>query len=148
MDRHRVETIHGTGSFLDANTVLVTRADGSTHALTASKILIATGTRPHHPPDYPWHDPRLLESDTILNITQLPKKMLVLGGGVIGSEYACIFAALGVKVMLVDGRERLLGFLDAELSTALQNAMRSMGIDLRLGDKVESLTSGEKLQPS
>jgi NAD(P) transhydrogenase len=146
MDRHHVETIQGTGSFLDPNTILATRADGTTRTLTASKILIATGTRPHHPADYPWHDPRLLESDTILNITELPEKMLIIGGGVIGSEYACIFAALGVRVMLVDGRDRLLGFLDAELSVALQNAMRAMGIDLRLGDKVESLTSGEKLE--
>jgi NAD(P) transhydrogenase len=145
MDRHHVDVIQGTGSFTDANTVLVTRADGTTRSLTASKFLIATGTRPHHPPDYPWHDPRLLESDTVLKISKLPEKMLVIGGGVIGSEYACIFAALGVEVMLVDGRDRLLGFLDAEASVALQSAMCAMGIDLRLGDKVESLSSGEKL---
>jgi NAD(P) transhydrogenase len=145
MDRHRIEVLQGTGSFLDANTILVTRADGTTRTATAAKFLIATGTRPHHPADYPWHDPRLFESDTILTISELPKKMLIIGGGVIGSEYACIFAALGVEVLLVDGRERLLGFLDAEVSLALQTAMRGMGIDLRLSDKVESLASGEKL---
>ena len=145
MDRHRIEVLQGTGSFLDANTILATRADGTTRTATAAKFLIATGTRPHHPADYPWHDPRLFESDTILTISELPKKMLVIGGGVIGSEYACIFAALGVEVLLVDGRERLLGFLDAEASLALQTAMRAMGIDLRLSDKVESLASGEKL---
>jgi NAD(P) transhydrogenase len=85
MDRHRIEVLQGTGSFLDANTFLVTRADGTTRTATAAKFLIATGTRPHHPADYPWHDPRLFESDTILTISELPKKMLVIGGGVIGS---------------------------------------------------------------
>ncbi|MFM8365061.1 MAG: Si-specific NAD(P)(+) transhydrogenase [Verrucomicrobiota bacterium] len=146
MERHGIESLQGTGSFLDANTVLVTRTDGTTRAITASKFLIATGTRPHHPADYPWHDPRLLESDTVLNISRLPEKMLVIGGGVIGSEYACIFAALGVEVMLVDGRDRLLGFLDAEVSEALQQAMRGMGIDLRLGEGIESIASGENLE--
>lgn len=145
MDRHGVEVLQGRGSFLDATTVRVRRDDGSDHVVTASKFLIATGTSPHHPGDYPWDDPRLLDSDTILGISELPETMLIIGGGVIGSEYACIFAALGVEVMLVDGRERLLGFLDAEVSVALQSAMRGMGIDLRLGNKVQSLASGEQL---
>jgi len=145
MTRHNVDVIHGTAAFADANTLLVTRQDGSTQILSAQKILIATGTRPHHPTTYPWHDARLFESDTILSIPELPETMLIIGGGVIGSEYACIFAALGVKVVLVDGRDRLLGFLDAEVSVSLQNAMRGMGIELLLSEQVESLTSGEKI---
>lgn len=146
MLRHHVDVVHGTASFLDANTVTISRQDGTTQNLAAEKILIATGTSPHHPSTYPWHDARLFESDTILSIPELPRTMLIIGGGVIGSEYACIFAALGVKVVLVDGRDRLLGFLDAEISTVLQNAMRSMGIELLLGDQVESLSSGEKIE--
>jgi len=146
MLRHSVDVVQGTASFLDANTIQIARQDGSTQNLAAQKILIATGTRPHHPDSYPWHDARLFESDTILSIPELPHTMLVIGGGVIGSEYACIFAALGVKVVLVDGRDRLLGFLDAELSVALQNAMRGMGVELLLGEQIESLTSSEKIQ--
>lgn len=146
MLRHHVDVVHGTASFLDANTVTISRQDGTTQNLAAEKILIATGTSPHHPSTYPWHDARLFESDTILSIPELPRTMLIIGGGVIGSEYACIFAALGVKVVLVDGRDRLLGFLDAEISTVLQNAMRGMGIELLLGDQVESLSSGEKIE--
>ncbi len=145
MQHHQVDVVHGTGSFLDAHTILLTRPDGGTQILSADKILIATGTRPHHPADYPWHDARLFESDTILSLPDLPQSLLIIGGGVIGSEYACIFAALGVKVVLVDARDRLLGFLDAELSIALQNAMRAMGIELLLGEQVDSLASGEKI---
>ena len=146
MLRHHVDVVHGTASFLDANTVTIARQDGTTQNLAAEKILIATGTSPHHPSTYPWDDARLFESDTILSIPELPRTMLIIGGGVIGSEYACIFAALGVRVVLVDGRDRLLGFLDAEISTVLQNAMRGMGIELLLGDQVESLSSGEKIE--
>ena len=146
MTRHHVDVLHGTASFADANTILVTHPDGSAQSLSTEKILIATGTRPHHPSTYPWHDARLFQSDTILSIPELPETMLVIGGGVIGSEYACIFAALGVRVVLVDGRDRLLGFLDAELSVALQNAMRGMGIELLLSEQVESLASGQKIE--
>ena len=146
MLRHNVDIFHGTASFLDANTVQISCQNGSTQDLSAEKILLATGTRPHHPDSYPWHDARLFESDTILSIPELPQKMLVIGGGVIGSEYACIFAALGVEVVLVDGRDRLLGFLDAEVSAALQNAMRGMGIELLLGEQVESLASAKKIE--
>jgi NAD(P) transhydrogenase len=145
MERHGVTTYNGVGAFLDSNTVLVQRQDGSSLTLTASTILLATGTRPHRPADYPWNDARLFDSDTILNIGQLPDSLLVIGGGVIGSEYACIFAALGVRVTLVDGRDRLLGFLDSEVSAALQSAMAGMGIQLLLGDSVESICSAEKL---
>jgi len=146
MSRHQVDVIHGTAIFSDANTISISQKTGAAQTLTAEKILIATGTRPHHPASYPWHDARLFESDTILSIPELPASMLIIGGGVIGSEYACTFAALGVKVVLVDGRDRLLGFLDAEVSVTLQNAMRGMGIELLLGEQVESLTSSEKIE--
>ena len=145
MERHGVTTYRGLGSFIDANALQVESAGGPPVALTASNILIATGTHPHRQADYPWSDPRLFDSDTILNLGELPDTMLVIGGGVIGSEYACIFAALGVKVTLVDGRNRLLGFLDAEVSDALQRSMVAMGIDLILGDAVESIASGKHL---
>ncbi len=145
MARHNVDVHRGTASFLDPHRVRIDPADGSSTILEGGAILIATGTRPNHPQSYPWHDKRLCESDTILRIRSLPKKLLVIGGGVIGSEYACIFSALGADVTLVDGRSRLMGFLDVEVSAALETAMRNMGIELLLGENVESLESGEKL---
>jgi NAD(P) transhydrogenase len=145
MARHNVEMHRGAASFLDPHRVRVERDDGSSTILEGGVILIATGTRPNHPQSYPWHDKRLCESDSILRIRTLPRKLLVIGGGVIGSEYACIFSALGADVTLVDGRSRLMGFLDVEVSAALETAMRNMGIELLLGENVESLETGEKL---
>lgn len=145
MERHNVTTFKGAGSLIDANTVRISCPDGSSTTLTATNILLATGTRPHRPAEYPWRDSRLFDSDTILDMGELPDSLLVIGGGVIGSEYACIFAALGVRVTLIDGRNRLLGFLDAEVSETLQHSMADMGINLLLGDAVESIVSGEKL---
>jgi NAD(P) transhydrogenase len=146
LNRHHVDVYKGTAALKDNNSVVVKAADGSEQTLHADKILIATGTRPHHPPEYPWGDARVFESDTILNLGELPESMLIVGGGVIGSEYACIFASLGVKVTLVDGRDRLLGFLDVEVSEALQNAMRRMGIILYLSEQVASINPAEKLE--
>jgi NAD(P) transhydrogenase len=116
MERHGVISYKGAGSLLDANTVHVQGSDGTSTTLTATTILLATGTHPHRPADYPWQDTRLFDFDKILNIGELPDSLLVIGGGVIGSEYACIFAALGVRVTLIDGRDRLLGFLDPDVS--------------------------------
>ena len=80
MSRHQVDVIHGTAIFSDGNTISVAQNDGAVQTLTAEKILIATGTRPHHPATYPWHDARLFESDTILSIPELPASMLIIGG--------------------------------------------------------------------
>jgi NAD(P) transhydrogenase len=148
MERHGVETFQGTASFLDSNSVRIKSSSGESRSLTADKILIATGTIPRRPPEYPWSDSRLFDSDTILTLSGLPESLLVIGGGVIGCEYACIFAALGVKVTLVDGRDRLLGFLDTEVSEALQRGMVDLGITLLLEDSVESIRSREQLEVS
>ena len=85
-------------------------------------ILIATGSRPHRPPEIPFDDKSIFDSDSILQMDRLPQSLIVVGGGVIGCEYASIFTALGVKVSLVDGRDRLLPFLDAEIEQALARA--------------------------
>jgi len=145
LERHRVDPYRGTAHFVDPQTVSVCSRSGSEIKLTGAVFLIATGTKPHRPPSYPWDDPRVYDSDTILGIGALPKSMLVVGGGVIGSEYACMFSALGVAVTLIDGRNRLLGFLDVEVSEALQESMKTMGIDLLLGDDVVSVTTGKRI---
>jgi NADPH-dependent 2,4-dienoyl-CoA reductase/sulfur reductase-like enzyme len=94
---------------------------------------------PTHPGNIPFHDKRVFDSDTILDLHHMPETMLVIGGGVIGCEYACMFAALGIKVSLIDGRDRLLGFMDAEISAALKRAMEKLGIDLYLSDTVDTI---------
>ncbi|MDB5394772.1 MAG: pyruvate/2-oxoglutarate dehydrogenase complex, dihydrolipoamide dehydrogenase component [Rhodospirillales bacterium] len=146
IEHHAIDVYHGAGSFIDANTVSVTGADGTQTLLTADKFLIATGSSPTQPGNMPFHDKRVFDSDTILQLHDMPETMLVIGGGVIGCEYACMFAALGIKVSLIDGRDRLLGFMDAEISEALRHAMEKLDIDLFLSDTVESIDPTEKLQ--
>lgn len=146
LTRHNVQVFHGAGSFLDPHHILVRAADGTETKLHGKVILVATGTKPHRPPMYPWEDKRIYDSDTILDIGAMPESMLVVGGGVIGSEYACMFAALGVQVTLIDGRGRLLGFLDVEVSESLQSSMREMGIDLLLNEDAASVRVDKYLE--
>ena len=127
--RHHVEYVRGHGRFVDPHTVSVTSAEGERRA-TGEFILIATGSKPHRPTDIDFEDPWIHDSDEILKIHELPSSMTVLGGGVIGCEYACMFAALGVKITLVDAREEILPFLDLEIIKRLRAAMERIGIVL------------------
>jgi NAD(P) transhydrogenase len=136
--RHKIERLHGTAMLLDAHTVLVSQAGGEQRKITAKAILVASGSSPYRPAEIPFNPDNVFDSDTVLEMKNLPRSMLVVGGGVIGCEYASIFAALGIKVVLVDGRDRLLPFLDFEISDALMARMREMGIELAMPDALES----------
>jgi NAD(P) transhydrogenase len=127
LDRHGVTTLHGAGKLLDAHTVQV-----GDRTITGEIILIATGSIPFHPSNIPFEDEDIDDSDTILVIDRLPKSMVILGGGVIGCEYATMFAAMRVDVTLVEGRPRLLPFLDLEMGERLRGAMTSLGVDIKL----------------
>jgi NAD(P) transhydrogenase len=148
IEHHNIDVYHGAGSFLDATTVCVTAGNGMQTLLTAENFLVATGSCPTHPANIPFDHKRVFDSDTILDLHDMPKTMLVIGGGVIGCEYACMFAALGIKVSLVDGRDRLLGFMDAEICDALKRAMEKLDIDLFLSDTVLSIDPAEMLNIS
>lgn len=140
LERHRIETVTGRGRFLDAGTLAVLDADGrETRRLSAPAFLVATGSSPLPPRGLTFEDPDVEDSDSILDLDRIPHSLAVVGGGVIGCEYASIFAALGTRVTLVEGRDRLLGFLDAELSAALTVSLERMGADVILGDAVEGL---------
>ena len=132
LDRHGVDCLRGLGRFVDAHTVeIVNGAD--TQRVRGEVILIATGSRPARPKEIDFGDEHIHDSDEILGIENLPTSLTILGAGVIGCEYACMFAALGVKVALVDARESLLTFLDQEMVAQLVGSMQRMGIDLHLG---------------
>lgn len=141
--RHEVTVVHGEASFVDQHTIVVRGDEGQEQRLTASVFLVATGSSPYHPPELPFEDPRVYDSDTILELTEIPPSLAVVGGGVIGCEYACLFAALGVKVTLVDGKETLLPFLDGEVSSALRTSMQGLGITLAMPDGVDSVKAGD-----
>ncbi|MGZ5969070.1 MAG: FAD-dependent oxidoreductase, partial [Polyangiales bacterium] len=131
LDRHAVKYFKGHGKFVDAHTIEVQPGT----RLTTEFALVATGSEPFRPAEIPFDDADVDDSDTILGIDRLPKNMLVLGAGVIGCEYACMFAALGVEVILVDARNEILPFLDKEVAERLRQAMVGLGIDVKLGAK-------------
>jgi len=157
LDRHKVEIHYGLGSLFDAHTVKVEQSDRTVELLTAEYILLVTGSRPFRPAVFPFGDPRVYDSDTILDLHHIPPNMLVVGGGVIGCEYACMFAALGIHVTLLEGRDHLLGFLDPDVSQLLTRNMVEMGITIRFQETVAAvlvqskqlevkLTSGAELR--
>lgn len=129
MDRHAVTVLQGAASFVDAHTVAVGQ-----QRIEADYFLIATGTRPHRPAWIPFEEEEVYDSDEILQIEKIPESLIVLGSGVIASEYACIFAALGTQVIVMDGRDKLLGFLDGELTARFSDELERLGLWLRLGD--------------
>ena len=132
MRTFNVETFHGAASFVDPHTVRV----GPDTLLRGEKILIATGSSPVRPAEFPFEHPRVHDSDEILEIGALPKTLAVVGAGVVGAEYACTFAALGVEVHLIDGRDSLLGFLDREISENIERAMTAGGVHFVWKEKV------------
>src|SRR5262249_31676351 len=141
-DRNNVELAWGVAHFVSSNLIEVVRPDDS-ERLSADVFVIATGSRPARPENVPFDNKTIFCSDSLLRIDQLPRTMIVVGGGVIGTEYACMLATLGVKVTLVEGRRELLGFLDHEITEAFQYHMRRLGTTLRLGEKVAKI---EQLQ--
>jgi NAD(P) transhydrogenase len=135
LSANEVDVIAGKATFRDKNTIDVVGANAST-SVSATNVLIAVGTEPARPEGIPFDDGNVITSDEIVRMPQLPYSMIVVGGGVIGTEYASMLQALGVKVTLIEGRPRLLDFVDSEITEALQYHLRQSGMTLRLGEKV------------
>ncbi len=138
-DRNRIQMFQGDARFIDKHTVEVTRQDGSTERLTAKTIVIATGSRPYRPPEVDFTHSRIYDSDTILGLTHDPHRVLIYGAGVIGCEYASIFKGLGAKVDLVNTRDRLLAFMDTEISDALSYHFWNSGIVIRHNEEFDHI---------
>ncbi len=141
IDRDRIDLINGTGSFTDPHTISVETAAG-TSLLQAENILIATGSSPVQPAEFCFPDPRVHDSDEILALKTIPAKLAVIGAGVIGSEYACTFAALGSEVHLLDRRDVILPFLDSELSLTFEKSLPHLNIRYYKNERVSACTPG------
>jgi NAD(P) transhydrogenase len=135
LTRNHVQMLTGTARFGDPHTVFVT-SDGSERKATAEKIVIAVGTRPARPSSVEFDGRTILDSDQILLIDRLPASMVVVGAGVIGIEYASMFAALGTKVTVVERRERMLDFCDLEIVEALKYQLRDLAVTFRFRETV------------
>jgi NAD(P) transhydrogenase len=137
--RHEnITVIHGEGSLKDQHTLLVKSGVKETE-ITGDIILIATGSSPHHPPEIPFDGRLIFDSDTILNLDQIPKTMVVVGGGVIGTEYASIFTALGIHVTLIEPRGRIVSFVDSEIAGRLTNQLENLGLHFIFNDRMTAI---------
>ena len=129
LDRSAVPVVHGSAEFVDPHTIRVTHPTKQPdQLLTADRIILAIGSTPSRPALFPFEHPRVLDSDEVVELHEIPKSLAVIGAGVIGSEYACTFATLGCQVHVIDGRDTLLPFLDLQISHALAEAMTDLGI--------------------
>jgi NAD(P) transhydrogenase len=138
LSRNGIDVVHGIAHFVDAHQVRVEGPQGDT-TLEAGQIIIAVGTRPAISDKVPVNGRTIVNSDQVLGLEALPKSLIVVGGGVIGVEYCCMFAVLGVRVTLIEKRNRLLEFADQEIIEALSYHLRDSRVTMRLGEEVESV---------
>ena len=141
LQRNRIEVLSGTASFLGPHTILIQGVDGQQRQCSAEFAIIAAGTEATKDPHIPFDGRSIYISDDILCQDRLPRSITVVGAGVIGAEYTTIFAALGVRVTLIDKRNRLLPFVDEEITDALAYQMRENRVTLRLGEEVSGIES-------
>jgi len=138
LSRNGIEVITGVASFLDPHHIRVESSRGHSD-FEAGVIIIATGTKPATSPKVPLNNRTIINSDQILLMPDIPKTMIVVGGGVIGVEYTCMFATLGSRIILIEKRPRLLEFADSEMVEALSYRLRDSRVTLRLNEEVESV---------
>ena len=135
---HNISLIHGEASLKDRYTVHVKSSKGEKD-ISGEIILIATGSSPHHPPEIPFDHKLIYDSDFILHMDHIPKTMAVVGGGVIGTEYASIFTALGIRVTLIEPHGRIVSFADSEITKRLTNQLSQLGVNFIFNDRVTAI---------
>jgi NAD(P) transhydrogenase len=138
-ERNQVPVLEGSAKFLDASTVEITPHTGEPYTVQAAQFVIATGSRPYHPPGLDFTHPRVLDSDSVLRYPGTPFHVTIYGAGVIGCEYASIFLNLGLKVTLVNTQDRLLSFMDEEIAEALSYHLRDQGCIIRHNETFDHL---------
>jgi NAD(P) transhydrogenase len=142
IERHHIHRYAGMASFDDAHTIRIASSPGEI-TIRGDVILIATGSRPVRPPIFPFDHPNVYDSSTILNMHKLPQSLTVVGAGIVGCEFACLFGALGIEVNLIHSQERLFPFVDYEISDLLLESMKQMGMHLYLSDRVEAVQTSQ-----
>ncbi len=143
--RNHVELLAGTGRFIDPHTIAVDGSGRGAHStVTADKVVIATGTRPARPPHVQFDNARVVDSDGVLELEHIPDTMVVVGAGVIGIEYASMFAALGSRVTVVEKRAQMLEFCDPEIVESLKFHLRDLAVTFRFAEEVQQVESGAR----
>ncbi|GAA0377465.1 NAD(P)(+) transhydrogenase [Acrocarpospora corrugata] len=144
LSRNHITVLTGLGHFVDPHTIAVIDDQGRETKVTADKIIIATGTRPARPDTVEFDGNTIIDSDGILQLDRVPDSMVVVGAGVIGIEYASMFAALGTKVTVVERRDRMLEFCDLEVIEALKYHLRDLAVTFRFGESVAAVERRER----
>jgi NAD(P) transhydrogenase len=139
LSRNRITILTGTARFTSANVLEIDDGDGRRRQVSADNIVIATGTRPARPDAVDFDDRTVIDSDGIIHLQRVPRSMVVAGAGVIGIEYASMFAALGTKVTVVEQRDRMLEFCDLEVVEALKYHLRDLAVTFRFGETVSAV---------
>ncbi|HOC11535.1 MULTISPECIES: dihydrolipoyl dehydrogenase [Thermomonas] len=134
--QRKVRMVQGTARFVSANELEVTTADGATQLLRFEQCIIAAGSQPVKLPAFPWDDPRIMDSTDALNLAEVPKKLLVVGGGIIGLEMATVYRALGSDVTVVEFMSQLMPGADADLVKPLAERLKKQGVAVHLKTKV------------
>ena len=142
--RNRIDIIFGQASFKEDSCIEVDTRHGVSEVIYFKKCVIASGSHPYHPSDIDFNHPRVYDSDTILSMAHTPRRIIVYGGGVIGCEYASIFAGLGLRVDLVDSNSRLLSFLDSEISDALSYHLRDQRVVIYHNEEYQSVEASDQ----
>jgi NAD(P) transhydrogenase len=143
IEQYGIRRFHGEAAFKDAHTLVIRNSHGQKE-IQAELILVATGSCPYHPADIPFDGRLIFDSDTILQMTRIPKRLAVLGGGVIGVEYASIFAALGVEVTLIEAKDRILGFIDTEIMQRLVRQLEGIGVTFLFNETMKSVSASDR----
>ena len=143
LQRNRVELVTGEASFEDPHTIHVAGAGSPDRRLTADQVIIAVGTEPVRPANVAFDDRTVIDSDGLLQLEAIPPSLVVVGAGVIGIEYASMFAALGTKVTLIERNHQILEFCDTEVVEGLQHHLRDLGVIFRLGESVVGVDNHE-----
>lgn len=139
MSRYGIEVIKGTGMITSPRSVIVFEDEKTNRIINSKVIIISTGTKPYHPDFINFDNQYIYDGESILHLDRIPRSLTIIGGGVIGCEYASIFAHIGTNVTIVDNRERLLSFLDREIAETLLYLMRKYRINLILGEDIKDI---------
>ncbi|MAT52963.1 MAG: dihydrolipoyl dehydrogenase [Saprospirales bacterium] len=144
MKKNKIDVHHGHASFVDANTISIAKGDGKTEEVKTDKVIIATGSKPIVPEAFNYDKKRVITSTEALNITKVPKRMVVIGGGVIGLELGSVYARLGTEVEVVEFLDRIIATMDKDCSKELMRSLKKLGMKFHLGHKVNTVTPSAK----
>ncbi|NRB51635.1 MAG: dihydrolipoyl dehydrogenase [Saprospiraceae bacterium] len=144
MKKNKITVFHGHGSFIDANNINVAKADGSNETIETDKVIIATGSKPTTPAAFNYDKKRVITSTEALNIQDVPKSMVIIGGGVIGLELGSVYARLGTEIHVVEYMDRILPTMDKDCSKELTRAMKKLGVKFHVKHMVTTVKANKK----